>query len=126
MPRGKAVGAGGLSMEMLLAAGVDTQRAFYRAMMSDLRGKRVPSEWKTVLYALLVKPAPNDPEVVAQRREIALMPQDMKLLLQMVRRASYQRIVGRVLWRPRQLYRAPAVGFIRRQRRKTWGQSSRS
>ena len=96
MPKGKSVGAGGFSIELLLAAGVDAQRAFYDAMMHDLAGQRVPSEWKTVLYALLVKSG-NNPDVVSLRREIALMPQEMKLLLQMVRRASYQRIVGRVL-----------------------------
>ena len=46
---------------------------------------------------MLVKPKPSNPEVVAERREIALMAHDMKLFLQMVRRISYQRVVGRVV-----------------------------
>ena len=96
MPKKKSVGAGGFSVELLIAAGEGAQRAFYDALQADLRGKVVPETWRTVLYALLVKPLPNNPEVVAERREIALMPQDMKLLLQMVRQVSYQRIVGRV------------------------------
>ena len=78
-------------------AGEPAQRAFYRSMMSDVKGKRIPEEWKTVLYALLIKKAPCRADVVSERREIALMAHDMKLLLQMVRRVSYQRMVGRLL-----------------------------
>ena len=97
MPSGKAVGAGGFHAELLREAGEPTQRAFYDAMMSDVRGKRVPEEWRTVFYALLAKKPPSREDVVSQRREIALMAHDMKMLLQMVRRVSYQRIVGRVM-----------------------------
>jgi hypothetical protein len=96
MPSGKAVGAGGFHAELLRVAGAPMQRVFYNAMMADLRDERVPEEWKQVLYALLVKGAPNNPEVVGERREIALMAHDMKLLLQMVRRVSYQRVCGRL------------------------------
>ena len=77
------------------AAGEEAQLAFYEAIIGDLRRERLPQNWHTVLYALLMKKNAN-PDVVAERREIALMAQDMKLLLQMVRRVSYQRIVGRV------------------------------
>jgi hypothetical protein len=97
MPRGKAVGAGGLSAEMLRLAGTDVKEAFYDALMDDLRGKVVAATWRRVLYVLLEKPKPNNPEVVAERREIALMAQEMKLLLQMVRSVAYQRVVSRVL-----------------------------
>lgn len=96
MPGNKSVGAGGLLVELLCAAGTDTQRAFYTAMINDLRQQRVPENWRVVLYALLEKKDAN-PDVVAERRETALMAQDMKLLLQMVRRVSYQRIVGRIV-----------------------------
>ena len=72
--------------ELLRAAGEPAQRAFYKALISDLREKRAPEEWRTVLYALLVKPPPSNPDVVAERREIALMAHEMKLLLQMVSR----------------------------------------
>ena len=96
MPSGKAVGAGGFSAELLRAAGEAVQRAFYEALICDVREKQVPDEWRTVLYALLVKPAPSNADVVSERREIALMAHDMKLLLQMVRRVSYQRILGRM------------------------------
>jgi len=90
------VGAGGFSTDLLLLAGDEAKKAFYEALMMDVRGKHVDATWRRVLYVLLEKPLPNDPEVIDQRREIALMPQDMKLLLQMVRQVSYQRIVGRV------------------------------
>ena len=96
MPAGKAVGAGGFHAELLREAGEDVQKAFYRVLMRDVQGQRVPQEWKTVLYALLRKKPPSRADVVSQRREIALMAHDMKLLLQMVRRVSYQRLVGRL------------------------------
>ena len=41
-----------------------------------------------MLYALLKKPAPNNPNLVGERQDIALMAQDMKLLLKMVRTGS--------------------------------------
>ena len=97
MPSGKAVGAGRFHAELLWQADERIKRAFYKALLADLKNEVVPKEWKVVLYALLVKPPPNDPTVIAERREIALMAHEMKLLLQMVRRVSYQRIVGRVL-----------------------------
>ena len=97
MPSGEAVGAGGFHAELLREAGEPAQRAFYKAMMSDLRGNRVAEEWRVVLYALLKKKPPNRPDIVGQCHEIALMAHDCKLLLQMVRRVSYQRITGRLL-----------------------------
>ena len=68
----------------------------YQAIIADLTEGKASKHWKVVLYTLLVKPAPNDPDVVSQRREIALMAHDMKLLLQMVKRVCYQRIIGRI------------------------------
>ena len=47
------------------------------------------------MYVLLQKEGARV-DVVNLRREIALMAQDMKLLLQMVRRVSYQRLVARI------------------------------
>ena len=35
-----------------------------------------------MLYVLLAKKPPNNPDVVGDRREIALMAQEMKILLQ--------------------------------------------
>ena len=96
MARGKAVGAGGLSVEMLLEAGRDVQLGFYEALMADVKGGTLSPQWRVVLYALLAKPPPNDPTVVAERREIALMPQDMKIFLQMIRRTVYARVADRV------------------------------
>ena len=43
------------------------------------------------MYVLLVKPLPNNPNQTAGRREIALMPQDMKLFMQMIRSRCYAR-----------------------------------
>ena len=68
-------------LQVLLAAGEGALRLLYDAMMADLRAGRVPDEWRQVLYALLVKPAPKNPERVCERREIALMSQTQKLLL---------------------------------------------
>ena len=71
MPRGKAVGAGGLSVELLLLAGPTAWKPFYKALMGDLSNGFTPKNWKRVLYVLLVKPYPNDPDLVSQRRDIA-------------------------------------------------------
>ena len=96
MPKGKAVGSGGLALEMLKAADDDVKMLFYEAMMADLQGECPSDDWRQILYVLLVKPAPNNPELVNQRREIGLGPQDLKLCLQMVRRAAYMRLDGRI------------------------------
>ena len=96
MPSGKAVGEGGFSASLLRAASDEVRQLVYQAIIADLTEGKVSKHWKVVLYALLVKPAPNDPDVVSQRREIALMAHDMKLLLQMVKRVCYQRIIGRI------------------------------
>ena len=96
MPRGKAVGNGGLTIEMLRAAGPDFQALFYRTMMEEVRGKRVPEHWRRILYVLLPKPAHNNPELIKERREIALMAQDLKCFLHMVRREVHSRMAGRI------------------------------
>jgi hypothetical protein len=96
MAAGKAVGAGGLQSEILRTAGTEVQRAMYEACMADLRGGVTPDHWRKVIYVLLIKPPPNDPATVSGRREIALMAQDMKLVMQMVRKASYHRMGGRI------------------------------
>ena len=96
MPRGKAVGAGGLSVELLEAAGEEWLGALHAAVLHDLRRGVLAPAWKTVLYALLVKKAPNNPECISERREIALMAQELKLVLQMVRWTSFCRLEGHV------------------------------
>ena len=63
-------------------------------MMADVGVKRVADDWRRVLYALLRKPAPNNPKLVGERWEIALMAQDMKLLLTMVRRECHDRLIN--------------------------------
>ena len=47
--RGKAVGAGGLSVEMLLEAGREVQLGFYEALMADVRGETLSPQLKVVL-----------------------------------------------------------------------------
>ena len=98
MPKGKAVGVSGFSVELLVAheRGGAVQRAFYDALMRDLQAKRIPATWRVVIYALLVKPPLNNPEIVAERREIALMEQDMKLTLMLANVTAYERVLGRV------------------------------
>ena len=95
-PRGKAVGATGFSIELLINADSEVKEAFYHALMADIHSKNFDANWRRVLYSLLVKPAPNDPSRVAERREIALMCQEMKLMMQMVRGTAYRRVVERI------------------------------
>jgi hypothetical protein len=61
----------------LLEADEAVRRAFFDVMMADVGAKRVADDWRRVLYALLKKPAPNNPNRVGKRRGIALMAQDM-------------------------------------------------
>ena len=96
MPKGKAVGAGGMSVEVLIAAGPEAWQAFYDALKHDIRGKRVARTWRRVLYVLLRKKPPNRPEIVSENREIALMPQGLKLFMQMVRVAAYNKVLDRI------------------------------
>jgi ribosomal protein S18 acetylase RimI-like enzyme len=72
--------------------------------MHDLQCACIPASWRVVVYALLVKPPPSDPNVVAQRREIALMEQLQKTVLQAVRRVTYVPMAGRVL--------SPQLGWL--------------
>lgn len=94
--QGKAVGAGGLSVELLLASSHEVRWIFYNAILSDVERGRVAPAWRRVIYVLLRKPPPNDPALVSQRREIALMPQDLKVLLQGVRMLTYEKISSRL------------------------------
>ena len=96
MPSGKAVGSGGMTIELLRIAGEEAQQLFYEVMMQDVKGLRIPEHWRRILYVLLTKPLPNNPELVHQRREIALMAVDMKFFLHMVRRTAHSRIAGRI------------------------------
>ena len=92
MPTGKAVGEGGFHIELLRAADDIVLRLFYDVMMDDLVRGVVPDNWHVILYAMLVKPPPNNPRLLGQRREIALMASDMKICLHMLRTAAYSRI----------------------------------
>ena len=99
MPKGKAVGQSGFSVELLLVfpRGGTEQRVFYDAMMADLRSARIPPSWRVVVYALLVKPGRDkNPDVIAERREIAIMEQAMKLALQGVRFTAYVPLAGKI------------------------------
>jgi hypothetical protein len=96
MPKGKAAGEGGFTVELLRAASRDIQFGFFEALMNDVNGRVVPKAWHSVLYALLPKPAPNDNAIVGENREIALMPVDMKMFLQMIRRAAHAKLVARI------------------------------
>ena len=101
MPSGKAVGECGFSIELLRAADEWVLRAFYRALLKDLADSTLSSDWSVVLYALLLKPLPNNASLVCGRREIALMAQDLKVFLHMVRSLAYQQIQCRIV--PEQL-----------------------
>ena len=89
-------GAGGFSRELLNGASEEVLRTLFDALMQDVRSGVVSPDWKRVLYVLLNKPG-NDNRLASKRRDIALMSQEMKLLLQMVRRVCYTRVARRVL-----------------------------
>ena len=96
MHKGKAVGAGGFSIELLSVASEEVLGSLFEALMRDVRSGRVSSDWKRILYVLLRKPG-NDHRRLGDLREIALMAQEMKLVLQMVRRVCYCRVARRVM-----------------------------
>ena len=96
VPRGKAVGSGGFSIELLIHADREIKKAFYDCLMADLRGGEFPSSWRKVIYVLLTKPPPSNQALISERREIALMAQDMKLIMHMVRATAYRLITGRL------------------------------
>ena len=96
VPRGKAVGYGGFSIELLIHSDREVKRAFYDCLMADLQGGDFPPSWRKVIYVLLAKPPPNNQALISERREIALMAQDMKLVMHMVRATAYRLITGRL------------------------------
>ena len=96
VPRGKAVGHGGFSIELLIHADRSVKEAFYECLMAELRGGTFPDSWRRVIYVLLTKPLPNNPALISERREIALMAQDMKIIMHMVRATAYRLITGRL------------------------------
>ena len=96
VPRGKAVGYGGFSIELLIHAGREVKRAFYDCLIADLLGGEFPPSWRKVIYVLLAKPPPNNQALISERREIALMAQDMKLVMHMIRATAYRLITGRL------------------------------
>jgi ribonuclease HI len=110
VPRGKAVGHGGFSIELLINADRGVKEAFYECLMADLRGEVFPESWRRVIYVLLTKPLPNNPALISERREIALMAQDMKLVMHMVRATAYRLITGRLL--PEQCGWLPGYGTV--------------
>jgi hypothetical protein len=110
VPRGKAVGHGGFSIELLINADRGVKEAFYECLMADLRGEAFPESWRRVIYVLLTKPLPNNPALISERREIALMAQDMKLVMHMVRATAYRLITGRLL--PEQCGWLPGYGTV--------------
>ena len=98
--RGKAVGADGFAIELLLKADTATQRVFWEALRADIARGTIPDSWHVVLYVLLVKPPPNNASCVSGRREIALMAQGMKLLMHALRRTAYRKLSARLRSEP--------------------------
>jgi hypothetical protein len=50
VPRGKAVGYGGFSIELLIHADREIKKAFYDCLMADLQGGEFPPSWRKVIY----------------------------------------------------------------------------
>ena len=91
----KAAGAGGVRLEALSAAPQWVQRRFWQGMLRCVREGAFPPEWSKVQYVLLVKKHGNQ-ALVRERRDIALMPQDMKLLCACIKATAYARMAGRI------------------------------
>eukprot|EP00900_Chrysochromulina_parva_P005860 jgi/Chrpa1/15275/Chrysochromulina_OHIO_Genome00008315-RA len=72
------------------------RRRFEHEGMADLLGGEFPPSWRKVIYVLLAKPPPSNQALISERREIALMAQDMKLVMHMVRATAYRLITGRL------------------------------
>ena len=92
----KAVGASGVALAQLKLAPESVLLSVYNAMVSDITSDTISDRWHRVLYVLLAKKPPNDPEKIGERREIALTEHDVKLLLHAIRRTCYVRALGRV------------------------------
>ena len=92
MMRRKAVGVGGLLIQLVQSIGGAHFFQVYTALMQDVRSGCLPEHWRTVLYVLLPKPPPNDVRKTTERREIPLLPHDFKLLLYMIRKTSYKQM----------------------------------
>ena len=85
-----------MTAEILQHCGHDALALLYKLIMADVQEQRIPAHWRQILYVLLTKPLPNNPELVHKRREIALMAQDMKAFLHMIRRTVHARMAGRI------------------------------
>ena len=99
MPRSKAVGQCGFLVQLLrrFERGGEMQRLFYDAIMTDFATASLPASWSHVVYALLIKPPPSDASIVAEWREIAIMEQLMKVVMQSVRRSVYSHMPRRIV-----------------------------
>ena len=92
----KAVGTSGFAAALLKSAGEGVLKSCYNAIVGDILRDTISDRWHEVLYVLLVKPSPNRPHIMRERREIALTEQDVKVMLHVLRRACYARVIGRV------------------------------
>ena len=97
-PRHKSVGAkvrGAMSsLELLRMLGEDELRQYFKAAKQCVVTRKIPDHWQEMLFVLLKKKH-GDQRRLRKRREIALMDQCMKLVFKMVKRVSYERMVGR-------------------------------
>jgi hypothetical protein len=92
----KAVGTSGFAAAMLKQAGSGILRSCYNAIVGDILRDTISERWHEILYFLLVKPPPNRPHIMRERREIALTEHDVKVILHVLRRTCYARLIGRV------------------------------
>ena len=86
----KASGISGVAVAQLKLAPDELLEAMYYAVMHDVEAGLISERWHKVVYVLLEKP-----EIVGERREIALTEHDVKVLLQAARRVCYARLLGR-------------------------------
>ena len=97
-PRHKSVGDrvnGAMSsLELLRMLGEDELREYFETAKACVAERAFPEHWKRMVFVLLRKKH-GDQRRIRKRREIALMDQCMKLVFKLVKRLSYERMVGR-------------------------------
>ena len=92
---GKAAGLNQITVELLLEAPEWLREIYYEGVRACALQKEFPKAWKTIIYVLLAKKH-GDQDTVGARRDIALMAQDLKALLRIVKLHVYTRLAGRV------------------------------
>ena len=64
----KAAGVSGVAITQLKALSIQALRVVYAAIIHDAETECISDRWHKVVYVLLDKKAPNNPEIAGERR----------------------------------------------------------